>query len=184
MSYEQRIKREGVNAKIIDMGRLNRRQDLNQLTQKLFQREKKMKDKSISMYEFLVRLSIMTGEPESVELPLGKVLDDENYAPDPQTGEVIKPGCLYFKPVAEGVDVQQALENLLDDPLITKHYVRQVIVTDYVDIVGYDRLRAEYIHYTFAEIRDMTEEERNQPMKFFCTLAGLEREMFPCTREG
>ncbi len=143
-----------------------------------------MKNQSISMQEFLLSLMLIVSEPESVELPLGKVLSEENRAPNPETGEVIQPGRLYFKPVAKGVDVQQALENLLDEPLITQHYVRQAIVTDYIYIVGYDRLRAEHISYSLAELLQMSEDERNEPMKFFCSLMGLEREMFPSAREA
>ena len=143
--------------------------------------EKRMKKQEMSAHEFLLNLTFMIGEPESVKLPLGRVLTDENFAPEPENGEVIIPGRLYFKPVDQGINIQQALEDLLDDPLITKHYVRQVIITNYIDVVGYDRLRAEHVHCSLPELLQMTEDERQEPLKFFGSLLGLEREMFPCT---
>ena len=140
------------------------------------------RSQGISVFAFLSSLSFLAGEPESIERPLGKVFDEENKSSQPETGEVILPGRLYFKPVEPGVNLQQTLEDMLDDPLIKQHYARQAIVTDYQQIVGYDRLRDEHVSYSLAELEAMSEAERNEPMKFFCTLMGLERELFPSAR--
>ena len=130
--------------------------------------------KEQSMVKFLSDLIVLGSNHPKAPRPLDEVYHKENLSPNPETGEVIKSGKLFFRRVKQGVDLDQTLADILADPLVKTHATRIIVVTDYHHMVAYDRLRDYHVRYSLAMDREMTEHEAKESAKFFLVLAGME----------
>lgn len=68
-------------------------------------------------------------------------------------GDVAVPQKLYFRAVAEGVSVANALEEIISLPLLEQHKIRFVLVTDFVTVAAYDRKVKDNTEFDFAELK-------------------------------
>ncbi|MDO5667359.1 MAG: hypothetical protein Q4G44_06000 [Alcaligenaceae bacterium] len=138
-------------------------------------REKHLeKQKQESMVKFLRDLIVLGSNHPKAPRPLDEVYHKENLSPNPETGEVIKSGRLFFRRVKQGVDLEQTLDEILANPLVKTHATRIIVVTDYHHLVAYDRLRDHQVCYSLAMDREMTEDEAKESSNFFLVLAGIE----------
>jgi hypothetical protein len=74
---------------------------------------------------------------------------------------------LYFLPIEWGNDLQAALESLKANPMVRKHGLRFLIVTDYQNVMAYDLKHDELMECAFSELY--------LNYAFFLPLCGLER---------
>lgn len=68
-------------------------------------------------------------------------------------GDVAVPRKLYFRAVAEGVPVSDALEEILSLSLLDQHKIRFVLVTDFVTVAAYDRKVKDNTEFDFADLK-------------------------------
>jgi len=68
-------------------------------------------------------------------------------------GDVAVPQKLYFRAVAEGASVADALEEIIALPILEQHKIRFVLVTDFVTVAAYDRKVKDNTEFDFSELK-------------------------------
>ena len=76
----------------------------------------------------------------------------KNVALNPQDGELAIKQSIYFKPVAQGVNLQAITLDLLKEEAINKNKIRFIITTDFNDIYAYDTLYEDGLDCSFENL--------------------------------
>ncbi|MFK3990640.1 DNA methyltransferase [Psychrobacter sp. NPDC064578] len=134
-------------------------ENLEKLTTKTVNKDKK----DDFIYEFLALLDVSKATITSLK----KSDNRYNVAASPESGEVANKQRIYFKPVDTGQDLNKALNELKDSPVISKHKIRMIVVTDFDTVLVNDT--------RFDEILDCDFSDLYKNYHFLLPLAGLER---------
>jgi len=134
-------------------------EDLEKLTTKTVNKDKK----DDFIYEFLALLDISKATITSLK----KSDSRYNVAASPESGEVANKQRIYFKPVSTGQDLTKTLNELKNNPTISQHKIRMIMVTDFDTVLVNDT--------RFDEILDCDFSDLYKNYHFLLPLAGLER---------
>ena len=134
-------------------------EDLEKLTTKVIDKNKK----EDFIFDFLTLLDVSKSTITSLKKNDGRF----NVAANPEAGEVANKHRIYFKPVEESQDLAKALSEVVSSPIINKHKIRMVMVTDFNTVLINDTKYDETLDCDFADLY--------KNYHFLLPLAGLER---------
>ncbi|MGL5250836.1 MAG: DNA methyltransferase, partial [Enterovibrio sp.] len=84
-----------------------------------------------------------------------------------EAGHIAIKNKLYFHPAAQGAALDALLDTRLSDPMLAKHKIRFVLITDFVRFLAWDTLSRELL--------DIELEDLHSNYGFFLPLVGLEK---------